>query len=258
MVSSRRFLVGISLLAAVGLAGLAWQRQTNAGLRRELAQRQAAAREQARLEDENRRLRSHVMPPEQQAVREQERATLAGLANELEIVRRRAAAKPRVAARPESAPAPRPSLREVNVSAAEWTNAGDKSPLAALETALWAAAHGEIGTLTELMSISEPTRAQAAAVLARLPEAARGELASPEHLVAMLTAGAVPLGSAHVSAQFDDAPETARLVLQLTDLNGRPRERVIGLHATPAGWRLTVPEAEIRKYFATLQTPAGP
>jgi hypothetical protein len=191
-------------------------------------------------------------------VREQERATLAGLANELEIVRRRAAAKPRVTTLDDATPAPRPSLREVNLPADEWTNAGDKDPLSAMETALWAAAHGEIGTLVRLLSISETTRDQAAAVLARLPEAARGELASPEHLVAMLTAGAVPLGSAHVSAQFDDTPQSARVVLQLIDPNGKPRERVISLRATDAGWRLAVPDAEIQRYFAALRNRAGP
>lgn len=258
MAPSRRFFVGISLLVAAGLGGLAWQQRANAGLRHVLAQRQAAAREQARLEEENRQLRADVVPPEQRAVREQERATLAGLANELEVVRRRAAAKPRATAMNDSASAPRPSLREVNLAADEWTNAGDNDPLAALETALWAAAHGEIETLVRLLSVSETTREQAAAVLARLPAAARGELPSPEHLVAMLTAGAVPLGSAHVSAQFSDTPQAARMVLQLIDLNGKPRERVISLQATADGWRLSVPDAEIQRYFAALRKPAGP
>src|SRR6187402_1554421 len=113
MASPRKFLVVLALLLAAGLAGLASQYRANAALRRELAHRQEDAREQARLEAEHRRLQSTQVSPEQLAVREQERAALAGLANELEILRRRAAAPPpaTAAGRPEpTAPVPRPSL----------------------------------------------------------------------------------------------------------------------------------------------------
>ena len=94
--------------------------------------------------------------------------------------------------------------------------------------------------------------------LARLPAAARNDFGSPEQLVAMLTASAIPLEGARVAAQFDDTPEAARLVLELTGADGRMRERVISAHSTPDGWRLTVPDGEIQRYFVALQKPAAP
>lgn len=257
MASPGKLRTGLVLVAALGCAGLAWQHRTNTALREELARRQERARERAGLERENQRLRAAQVSPEQLAAWTDERAALASLANEFEVLRRRAAAAPAIAVA-AAEPTPRPSLRQAHLAANEWRNAGDQDPLSTLETALWAAAHGEIATLTRLLSVSEPTRTHAAAVLARLPAAARGDFGSPEQLVAMLTANAVPLGNAHVAAQFQDAPETARLVLQLIDLEGQPRERVLTLRATEQGWRLAVPDAEIQKHFVALQKPAAP
>ena len=260
MTSPRKFLVVFTLLLAAGLVGLGWQYQSNSALRRELAHRQADAREQARLEEEHRRLQSAQVPPEQLAIREQERAALAGLANELEILRRRAATPPPATGTGLSepaAPAPRPSLREAFLSAEQWTNAGDKDALSALETALWASAHGEMGALVPLLSIDESTRNRVAAMLARLPDGARNELGSPEQAVAMVTASAIPLGGAQVVAQFNDGADSARLVVQLTDLDGKLRERVITLRASPEGWRLGVPDAAIDRYVTALRNP-GP
>jgi len=109
-----------------------------------------------------------------------------------------------------------------------------------------------------LLSIDAVTSNRVAAMLARLPEGARSELGSPEQAVAMVTASAIPLGGAQVVAQFNDTPDSARLVVQLTDLDGKLRERVITLRATPEGWRLAVPDAAIDRYVAALRKPAGP
>ena len=259
MAAPRKFLFVFTLLLSAGLAGLAWQYRGNVALRRELAHRQAATREQERLEVEHRRLQSVQVSPEQLAIREQERAALSGLANELEILRRRAKAPSTAPARLDPAvPTPRPSLREAFLSAEQWSNAGDKDALSALETALWASAHGEMGALVPLLSIEEVTRDRVAVMLARLPDGARGELGSPEQAVAMVTASAIPLGGAQVVAQFNDTPDSSRLVLQLTDLDGKSRERVITLRATPEGWRLAVPDAAIDRYVTALRKPAGP
>jgi hypothetical protein len=258
MASPRQFLTGLALVVAAALAALTWQHRTTAALHRELAQRQATVRERARLEEENRRLRSNQPTPEQLAVRAEERTALTKLANDLEVLRRRAAEPVAAGGSADPTPAPRPTLRDAYLPAEDWTNAGDKNAVSALETALWAAAHGDIDMLMGLLSVSETTRERAAAVLARLPAAARQDFGSPEQLVAMLTASAIPLEGARVAAQFDDTPQTARLVLELTSADGRMRERVISAHFTPDGWRLTVPDGEIQRYFVALQKPAGP
>lgn len=254
MAPPRKFLVVFTLLLVVGLAGLVSQNHANASLRRELAHRQAEAREQRRLEAEHRRLQLAQVPPEQLAAREQERARLAVLANELEILRRRAEGE---------SPTPPADVRRLalpkSFSAAEqWTNAGDRDARSALETALWASAHGEMSTLVRLLSIEESTRERVGVLLARLPEGARSELGSPEQAIAMVTANAIPLGGARVVAQFNDTPDSTRIRVQLIDLDGKLRERIITLRASSEGWRLAVPDAAIDRYVASLRKPAGP
>jgi len=247
----------IALLLAGGLGSLAWQRHINTEMQRELEYRHAQRAEQARLEAEHRRLQASQISAEELARRTEERATLTALATEIELARRRTSASSSPSSNEAAPPpAPRLSLREYTLDASEWKNAGDREPIAAIETALWAAAHGDIATLAEMLVISETSRTRATGLIAALPAAMRGEVATPEQLVAVLTANAVPLGSASVAAQFD-YPPGARLVLQMTDPDGKSREAAISLQRYEGRWRLVVPDAALRGYLEALQNPPG-
>lgn len=81
---------------------------------------------------------------------------------------------------------------------AEWKNRGQASPRAAIETTLWAAAGGDVATLKNLLSLTEPTREKARALLASLPVAARERYASAEDLIAEFTIKNIPLGEAQL------------------------------------------------------------
>ncbi len=245
-------LLALAILLVLGLAGLGWQYQRNEELRGEVMRRHALAFEQAQLENEHARLEAAQVSSADLASWREKRNALTALANEMERLRRRAAlAQPAV-------PAARPSLRQAQLAASEWTDAGDDTALATVETALWASAHGEVETLARLLNLSEATRAHAAEVFARLPPSARREEGSPEQFVAMLTANAVPLGSAQVIAEFHDAPDVAKLVLQTSDLDGKSRELVLNLRASEGRWQVDLPDAAFARYLAALRTPAGP
>lgn len=247
----------MALLLAAGLGALAWQRRTNTELRRELMHRRGELAEHGRLEKEHQRLAAEQVSADELAQRTEDRETLAALAAEIELARRRVnAASSKAGSGTASAPAARLSLREYTLDASEWKNAGDHEPAAAIETALWSAAHGDIATLAGMLTISGDTRERATELIAALPPALRGEVATPEQLVAVLTANAIPLGTANVAAQFD-YPPGARLVLQLTDADGKSRETLISLQASEGRWRLVVPDAAFRGYVEALQQPPG-
>ncbi len=247
------------VLLAAGLGGLAWQQQANATLRTELLRRSRLAAEQTRLQTEQHRLQAAQISPEEIAERKEAREKLAALATEIELMRRRKNAV--LTATPGSGTAPpsatRPSLRDATLDVSEWRNIGDRQPLDALETALWASAHGDVAILADLLTISETSRDRATALFNKLPAALRGELGTPEQLVAMLIANAVPLGSAAVGAQLDNPPG-AQLMVRITGPDGKNRDALISLHARKGRWRLVLPDAALAGYLGALQKPAAP
>jgi len=88
-------------------------------------------------------------------------------------------------------------------------NRGQGTATATVETALWAAAGGDVEALKNLLQLDEPVRARAGAMLARLPDAMRATYASPEHLVAAFTTKAIPLGDAQLVWQHQLTPDEA-------------------------------------------------
>lgn len=83
-------------------------------------------------------------------------------------------------------------------SASEWKNRGHATPHATVETALWAAAGGDVSTLKSLLILAEPTREQAAALLARIPDGSRSLYTTPEDLIASFTVKNIPVGEAQL------------------------------------------------------------
>jgi len=254
-----RFLVGLLAVIAVGLLG--WQRHTAAGLRAELALRARTAAEASGLARERKRLEAAQVTPEEMARGHAERVALSSLLGELEAVRRRLATNARPERRssanvtPEAAAEP-VSLLGHTLSAAQWRNAGQATPEAAFETALWAAAGGDLGKLAELLALDDATRVRAGELFARLPAPFRQELATPERFVALLTAYNVPLGSAQIVGKAADSPEAtqSQLATQLTDAAGAPKEVLFTLQtaADSPRWRLVVPFTALDRYAMLL------
>jgi len=93
--------------------------------------------------------------------------------------------------------------------ARDWKNRGQGTPSAAVETALWAAAGGDTAALKNLLSLAEPTRTKAAALLARMPDSARKFYAIPEDLIAAFTIKSIPVGEAQLVWFNESGPDDA-------------------------------------------------
>lgn len=131
-------------------------------------------------------------------------------------------ASPREAAAAEAAPIePAAASQPTQLVLGEWagsdtwTNRGQATASAAVETALWAAAGGDVRTLTGLLELDVPTRVKAAELLARLPADAQRTFGSPEGLIAIAAMKAIPLTEAQVVWHNEAAADRAEIGLLL-------------------------------------------
>ena len=186
-------------ILVVAAAGVTWwfEKLSAARLVIEIDARHAESRELAAALRERDRLRS-----------------LAPSESELASLRRNAAERAKLRAALDSQEAAQPSASPTLTlgdwrPASEWKNRGQATPHAAVETALWAAAGGDVSTLRNLLSLADATRAKADALFARLPASERGRYPSPEDLIAAFTIKSIPVGEAQL-VWFNQAdPENA-------------------------------------------------
>jgi hypothetical protein len=247
----------VVLTGAVALTGalLGWQRHTGTLLRARMAGQRSGQDERARLESEHKRLVAAQASPAELARLRAERAAVSSLVAEIEAVKRRAETTTRSA----SLPAPEvtaSSLEEKVVPARLWQRAGQATPAATFETALWAAAGGDVDTLAGLLAFDAGTRTKAEEIFATLPAGLQQELGSAERLVALLTAKDVPLGSAQILIQYP-ASTDMKMAAELIDPAGKAKELLLTLRKDDAAWRLVVPVGAIERYAAWLQAPQG-
>jgi hypothetical protein len=139
-----------------------------------------------------------------------ENSELAGARHEHEQLQRRHAEATRQAVEQQeaaqfSAPAaktPSAAPRALAVgewhAPASWQNRGQATPAAAIETALWAAAGGDLAALQNLLLLDDALRVKADALRARLPAASRATYASAEHLISAFATKSLPLGDAQL------------------------------------------------------------
>lgn len=160
-----------------------------------------------------------------------------------------------------------------------WTNRGQATAPAAVETALWAAAGGDVSALATLLDLDEATRKKAADLLARLPADARSAFGSPEQMIAIATVKNIPVTEAQVtwfnevdadhavvgllmgSAEDGVAAESTR---GQTEGAGAPpmlsdqrlsKLSYLTLRRAPSGWRLMVPAAAVERIGQELGAP---
>ncbi len=237
----------IVLLVGVGVAaGLIWQRRV---LQQRVEEQRSVVRQSEPAHDVG-SLPVRAVGASQPASGNDE-AVLAALRNEFEALKQRvgASAGSRKAGRRE---ARQLSLVQGAIGVENWRDAGQDSPAASLESALWSAAGGDTARLAETLDIDPAYRSKASALLGMLPAEFHGRFATAEELVAFLMIRDVPLGSAEVLQQFESAGDT-RLSVQLVDTVGRRKVVVLSFRQTGPTWRLAVPEEAIDRYTAFLQ-----
>lgn len=248
------FFVIFAVLAGGAVVGLVRQHDRAGQLRQEIARRQVEFRERTWLETENRRLAA-TQPTEQQMDDLATKLVLAEqLRSQLALMRRREESA-LAARRAAEAGSGIPSLVGNAVAADQWRNAGRATPAAALQTTLWAAAHGDIEALADILAFDADTRRQATDTFDRLPAVLQNELGTPERMIALLTASDVPLGRASILAQYPGAADTTRLSVQLTDAGGQATTTMFSLQADADQWRLKVPPSVVKKYATWLGLP---
>ena len=258
MQTNKRLVTYCVTFAIAAAVVLGWQRHTADELRGRIARQRAQARELARLSTEHQRLAAAQPTAQEMDKLLADRKAIAHLRSELEAMRHRAAAAAQTATAPGAAEVATvkaaPSLQGNLVAYKLWKNVGQATPDAAFETALWAAAGGELENLADLLAFDADARSRAATAFAGLPESIRNELGTPERLIALLVADDVPLGHATVVAQIPTPTETM-VIAQIIDTDGTQKLAKFSLRTEGNSWRLVVPAKVVERYAASLQSP---
>ncbi|HUR57258.1 MAG TPA: hypothetical protein VM029_06090 [Opitutaceae bacterium] len=260
----RTLLAGLA--GAAGLAGWWIESRSGARLEAELSDARRTAREVEELQRETERLRRK--PPDEA---------------ELKSPQANASANTSGAQVDKLSPAADASARlpsGIWRAAAEWKNRGDATPHATVETALWAAAGGDIGTLESCLVLDAETRAKADALLAGLPQTTRGAYPTVDRLIAAFTVQSIPVGEAQLVWQQEHAdtatigvllrnppqPDGAAVFREGQPQVAGPADKVpptqqadrrsgmvfLQLRRIDDRWKLVVPESALKKISADL------
>lgn len=250
---------GWALLVGLALGGaglLWWQHAAMEPSRAEIAALRGRKEETARLRREQERLSALQVSAEELARLRAERAAGDRLRNEVTALRAK------LAERAKSETREKPPLAETGrliegrgLPASEWRNVGAATPGAALETALWAAAGGDVEAFAQRIFIDGKARDSARRLWEGLPPAMRAELGSPERVIAFLSIKDVPTGEAKVREWMPSSGVLQPVEVALTSADGAGKEVRLLLIKPPdsAEWKLTVTPAAIAKYTAMLK-----
>lgn len=243
----------VSLLVLVVGSAWLWQRLEMTRLHNELFVLRETQDETTRLRTENRRLmaddatdieRAHLLAAHDQVL---------ALRAELAALRARDEAARVVPV--ESGVAERFAVGAIMPST-EWRNMGASTPAAVLETALWAAAGGDVNTFAKCLRLEPDARVAARSLLANLPEAMRSQFGTPEQLMAFLTIKDVPLGSAKVrdwtGGIIPTDPIAASRVL-FTSPDGKINDVQLIFMRVGEEWKLNMRQAAVEKYSTALK-----
>ena len=248
-------------LAVVAGAALWLQRQAAAQLRDEIALLSAESRQLAGLRAENSKLTgAQVSAAELERLRA-DRAAVVQLRGEIEKLKAGVAErenalklKPMAAAAnavlEESEPVPAPHVLPID----QLKNAGRATPLATLETILWAGTSGDFSALARTLIFDKNTATRAQEMFDGLSEAQRREYGSWQRMIAMLMAKDMPVGEALVAEvkSLDPDPITAKLNAELKDKDGETSTARFEFQKVGAQWSLKVPGKTMEHFSEVL------
>ena len=249
--------VVIALLGGLAALLLIRQHRITVQLQNEIFSKRAEAVKEARLHEEHRKLVAQQVSPAELEELRAERASIAALRSEIEKMKRRAEASARTMAAAPPQHTSAATLGDGPIAAQFWKNAGRATPEFALETALWAAAGGDVDTLTGLLLFEPEAQSKADGIFERLPAALRQELGTSRQLIALMVAKDAPLSSAQIIDR-GWAEGGAQLKTLLTDEQGKSKSTQFSLRLEGTSWRFIVPARAVERYAAQLQAPVGP
>ena len=236
---------------------LVWgaQHLTTAKLEAEASVLREEQRELDRLRREHARLRQLQPTPADRQARQRDAAELSRMQREL------------AARQAHNDPSSGRLSMSAWMPAENWRNRGNADPVSTVETALWAAAGGDVAAMQHLIQMDNAARSRARELFERLPENARAFYAGPEHFVAALTIKAIPLGGAKLISQQQTDPDRASVWVFLRDSRGPTpvpataasnappsqseaipaRSAYVNLDRNADGWRLVVTASAVDK-----------
>ncbi len=187
-----------------------------------------------------------------------DREALVKLRAEIEELRKLAPTTAQPEVESASPAMPGATLRDAAVAPAHWKNRGRNTPTDAIETALWAAAGGEIAMLQDCLVLDAAAQTRAKALFDRLLPELQARYVSPERLMAFMTAVGVPLGKAQIlpataNPQAPASPNSVQTFrLNASTASGTARVVNLTTRKVSHGWKLVVPEEAVERYELEL------
>jgi hypothetical protein len=232
-----RWLSALLLALALAAGAALWlQRQAAAQLRDEIALLREQNRELARLRAENRRLAAALPPAAELERLRADHAAVFRLRGEIEKT------KDNVQAR-EQALTPPPLI-----PASEWKNAGRATPVATVETFLWAAARHDTDAIAAMLGYGSSFRPSVDRFFEVLPEAMRTQYGTVDRLLAEFMTKDLPLAAMRLPAGPQSSSDWGCVFnVYLEDKNGFAKDNTIVLLRADDGWRVAVMPQAVQK-----------
>jgi len=238
-------LMGLALVAAMG--GWLWQRQNTVVLRKAIAGLQKdndeAVAENARLQ---RMAGDRRETPPTESVRAEIEKTRQEVAS-LEAFQRRQASPPPLPPRSQHFTDNRdPEKGPVRVG--DFRDAGQATPSAAFQTAIWALATENYAALPPLLEISPAGREKLRAMVARMDAAAQARYDPPEKIVGLLMARDLLDEEGYAIAGMSEPDASGQVKLSVLRVrNGRENklEKKLPFRRGPTGWQLPITDKMI-------------
>jgi len=132
-------------------------------------------------------------------------------------------------------------------------NAGKSTPEATTETVLWAAAGGDVDTLSNALTFTPTAREKADAWFASLSEGTRQQYGSPEKVIALMIAkDAANLSGMQVLGQKDIATDHVGVRVRFAAGEGKVKDDNLVMRRADDGWRMLLSDVVVDKFARQL------
>lgn len=249
-----------AVVLVTGATAVFLQHRDNLGLRRELAQlrdemRTQGSRAAAAVPVESPRVTANTS----EAMKPMDGSDLAALRQEITALRRSTqeltqfAQAAQAAAAVKSMSGTESSVATKIVPVEALRNAGRATPEAATETVLWAAAGGDVDTLSNSLVFTPTAREKADAWFASLSDGTRQQYGSPEKIMSLMIAKeAAGLSGMQVVGQKEIMADNVAMRVRFASTDGKTKDDNLVLRRDSSGWRMVLPDNAVEKFARQL------
>jgi hypothetical protein len=132
-------------------------------------------------------------------------------------------------------------------------NAGQATPEASTQTALWAAVSGDVDALAATLMFTASARAKADDWFAGMTAGAQQQYGSPEKVIALMIAkDAEALSGMQVLGQKEIGPDNVGVRVRIAGADGKSKDDTLLMHRSADGWKMVLPDATVEKYARQL------